>query len=307
LSEVFAMDAAPQAKTTALSGKLTVRHAGSLTPMCAELHSAFRTAHPQVETVDVGGGGVAMARDLASGKECDVYASVDYSNIPNLLIPDFADWYVIFAATGFVLRYTDHSKYAAEINADNCIDIIQRDDVSFWRSDPQGDPAGYRTLMVLQLAERYYGIPGLCDRIAAKSGERYLSVQTVGLRDSGYSFSYSSQVGDGRAITLPDQINLSNDAYAEDYGQASVTIPSLKPGHTVTMQGERIRIGLTIPRGVTNLDAAVAWVRLLLSNEGAALIEKVGERPIKPVFGGDISEIPAALRDLADQTCEEKG
>ena len=128
------MNAAPQARTPALTGRLTVRHAGSLTPMCAEIHSAFRSMHPQVETVDVGGGGVAMARDLASGKECDVYASVDYSNIPNLLIPDFAEWYVIFAATGFVLRYTDTSKYAEEINSDNWIDIIQREDVG------SGDP-----------------------------------------------------------------------------------------------------------------------------------------------------------------------
>src|SRR5262245_54350417 len=121
-----------------LSGKLTARHAGSLTPLCAEIHTAFNSMHPQVETVDVGGGGVAMARDLALGNDCDIYASVDYSNIPNLLIPDFADWFVIFAATGFVLRYTYRSTYAQEINTDNWIDIIQRDDVSFWRSNPEG-------------------------------------------------------------------------------------------------------------------------------------------------------------------------
>ncbi len=143
-----------------------------------------------------------MARDLALGKECDVYASVDYSNIPNLMIPDFADWYVIFAATGFVLRYTDKSTYAEEVlkDSDNWIDIIQRDDVSFWRSNPEGDPAGYRTLMVLQLAEKYYGIPGLYKRMVAKSGERFLTAETVGLRDSGYSFSYSSHLGgEGKA------------------------------------------------------------------------------------------------------------
>lgn len=294
------MNAVPGAEATALSGKLTVRHAGSLTPMCAEIHREFRSMHPRVETVDIAGGGVAMARDLALGKECDVYASVDYSNIPNLLIPDFADWYVVFAATGFVLRYTDKSKYAEDINSDNWIEIIQREDVSFWRSDPEGDPAGYRTLMVLQLAEKHYGIPGLYERMAAKSGERFLTAETVRFRDAGYSFSYSSHLGDGRAIKLPDQINLSDDAYADYYRQASVKIQSLRHGASVTMTGERIRIGLTIPKGCTNVAAAVAWLRLLLSSTGTALIEKVGKLPIKPVFGGDISTVPAELREFAD-------
>ena len=110
------MTATPESRSPSLAGMLTVRHAGSLTPMCAETHREFKVRHPQVETIDVGGGGVAMARDLAAGKECDVYASVDYSNIPNLLIPDFADWYVVFAATGFVLRYTEKSKYAPTVS-----------------------------------------------------------------------------------------------------------------------------------------------------------------------------------------------
>ena len=146
--------------TSRLSGRLTVRHAGSLTPMCAEIHREFKLLNPEVEIVDVGGGGVLMAREMAQGKDCDVYASVDYSNIPNLLIPDFADWYVIFGATGFVLRYTEQSKYASEISAENWIDMVQRDDVPFWRSDPEGDPAGYRSLMVFQLAETHYWYPG---------------------------------------------------------------------------------------------------------------------------------------------------
>ena len=300
------MTAVPGAHAAALSGKLTVRHAGSLTPMCAEVHTLFRSMYPQVETVDIGGGGVAMARDLALGKECDIYTSVDYSNIPNLLIPDFDDWYVIFAATGFVLRYTDKSKYADEIYSNNWIEIIQSDDVSFWRSNPEGDPAGYRTLMVLQLAEKHYGIPGLYERMAAKSGERFLTAETVGCRDSGYSFSYSSHLGGGSAIHLPDRINLSNDAFADYYAQANVTIPSLRPGAMVRMKGERIRIGLTIPKACTNVDAAVAWVQLVLSSRGAALIEKVGKLPLTPVFGGDISRVPAEIRELVEQSRANK-
>ena len=149
------MEVAESTEAHPLSGKLTFRHAGSLTPMCAEIHKEFRLLHPGVEIIDVAGGGVSMARDLAQGKECDVYASVDYANIPGLLIPDFADWFIVFGSDGFVLRYTDASKLAQEINAANWLDIIQRDEVAFWRGDPEGDPASYRTLMVFQLAEKF--------------------------------------------------------------------------------------------------------------------------------------------------------
>ena len=206
-----------------------------------------------------------LIRDIARGKQTDLYLSVDYADIPALMIPDFADWYVIFAATGFVLRYTDQSKYAAEINSANWLDIIQRKDVTFWRSDPENDPAGYRSLMVFQLAEKYYKIPGLAQKLAEKSGKQFLSANMIAERDKGYSFSYSSWTMGGKIIQLPDEINLSNDKFADYYQHASVIIPGLKPDTTVTMHGEPIRLGLTIPKTCINRPAALAWARLLFS------------------------------------------
>ena len=292
------MTAARPIETGRLSGKLTVRHAGSLTPMCAEIHKEFKCLNPGVEIVDVGGGGVRMAREIAQGMECDVYASVDYSNIPNLLIPEgLADWYVIFASTRFVLRHTDRSKYANEVNTENWLDIIQRNDVTFWRSDPEGDPAGYRSLMVFQLAEKYYGITGLYQKLAGKSGRQFLSSANVAERDGGYSFSYSSHLMGGKSLELPDQINLSNDAFADYYRQASVTIPSLRQGVSVTLHGETIRLGLTIPKTCVNRQAAVAWTSLLLSAKGRALTNQAGKQPIALVFGGDLNKLPPELKE----------
>ena len=106
----------------------------------------------------------------------------------------------------------------------------------------------------------------------------------------------------GNSITLPDQINLSNAAFADRYRQASVTIASLRSGETVTMHGEAIRVGLTIPKTGTNREAAVAWTSLLLSAKGRALMEKVGKRPIEPVFGGDLTRLPPELREYLAKT-----
>ena len=279
-------------ETKGFSGKLTVMHAGSLTGMCRVVHEEFKRRSPAVEIIDVSGGGVMLVRELNKGKQADVYLSVDYADIPKLMIPEFADWFVIFAATGFVLRYTDQSKYAGEVNAQNWLEIIQREDVPFWRSDPENDPAGYRSLMVFLLAEKYYKIPGLAKKLAEKSGKQFLSANTITDRDKGYSFSYSSWTMGGKVIQLPDEINLSNEKFSDYYRQASVTIPGLKPGTTVTMHGEPIKLGLTIPKTCNNRPAALAWTRLLLSAKGKSMMEGAGKRPLKPVFVGDLSKVP---------------
>ena len=157
-------------ETTKFSGRLTIMHAGSLTGMCKAVHDEFKRLNPEKEIVDVSGGGVMLVRELNKGKQADIYLSVDYADIPKLMIPDFADWFVIFAATGFVLRYTNQSKYAGEVTSKNWLEIIQREDVRFWRSDPENNPAGYRSLMVFQLAEKYYKIPGLAEKLAKRVG-----------------------------------------------------------------------------------------------------------------------------------------
>ena len=292
------MKSAVVANNPNLSGKLTIMHAGSLTGMCRALHEEFKRLNPDVAIVDVSGGGVMLVRELNKGKQTDIYLSVDYADIPKLMIAEFADWFVIFAATGFVLRYADQSKYAGEVNSKNWLEIIQREDVPFWRSDPENDPAGYRSLMVFQLAEKYYKIPGLAKKLAGKSGKQFLSANTIAERDKGYSFSYSSWTMAGKVIKLPDEINLSNEKFSDYYRQASVTIPGLKPGTSVTMQGEPIRLGLTIPKTCINRPAALAWARLLLSAKGKALMEKAGKRPLQPVFGGDLSKVPQELAEL---------
>ena len=293
------MKSAIVTEQTGVFGKLTVMHAGSLTGMCRAVHEEFKRLHPDVDIVDVSAGGVMLIRDMARGKQTDLYLSVDYADIPSLMIPEFADWYVIFASTGFILRYTDQSKYAAEINSANWIDIILRDGVAFWRSDPENDPAGYRSLMVFQLAEKYYKIPGLAKKLTEKSGRQFLSAGAIAERDKGYSFSYSSWTMGGKIIQLPDEINLSNDKFADYYQQASVTIPGLKPGTSVIMHGEPIRLGLTIPKTCINRPAALAWTRLLLSANGKSLMEKAGKNPLKPVFAGDLSKVPKELSEFS--------
>ena len=81
------------------------------------------------------------------------------------MIPDAADWYVTFAKNQMVLCYTNESKYADEITAENWYEILGKSDVAWAFSDPNLDPCGYRSPMVIQLAEAHYGDDQIFERV----------------------------------------------------------------------------------------------------------------------------------------------
>lgn len=146
-------------------GDLVIFHAGSLSAPFEAMESALETRYPELNIIREAGGSRKAARDITeSGKPCDVMAAADYTVIDELLIPQHSDWNILFATNQLVLCYTAKSKYADEINADNWHEIFQREDTAWGHSDPNLDPCGYRSLMVMQLAERFYNLPGLYKR-----------------------------------------------------------------------------------------------------------------------------------------------
>jgi molybdate/tungstate transport system substrate-binding protein len=83
-----------------------------------------------------------MARMISElGKPADIMASADFKVIDKSLIPKHADWNIRFTTNQPVLCYTDSSRFADEINADNWTDILGRKGVSWGHSDPNLDPA----------------------------------------------------------------------------------------------------------------------------------------------------------------------
>jgi len=117
----------------------------------AEINDAFNEIYPDVEIFAEGAGSATTIRKVTElEKEGGVIGSADYTLIPALMYPDYADWYIIFASNQMCLTYTDTSAYADEINSDNWYEILQNEGVAYGRSDPDQDPCGYRTLMVWQ-------------------------------------------------------------------------------------------------------------------------------------------------------------
>jgi molybdate/tungstate transport system substrate-binding protein len=289
----------------ALDGKLIVFHAGSLTVPIKALAEAFQAKHPGVTFETEAAGSRTTARKVSElGRQADLVMSADYTVIDNLLIPNFADWNIQFARNMMVIAYTDRSKHADEINADNWYEILTREGVIYGHSDPDADPCGYRTLLVWQLAEKHYGVPGLNARLEEHcplGNVRPKSVELIALLQSGdmdYAWEYRSvAVQHGlKFVELPDEINLSMVEHADFYSQATVEIAGKEPGMTMTMVGRPIVYGVTIPKNAPSPDLAIEFVKFLIGPEGQTIMEQQGQPPIVPPVAGDKGVLPTELK-----------
>ncbi len=274
------------------SGEVIVFHAGSLTVPFAAIEKAFEKKYPDVDVLREAGGSTKMARLISEvGKPADIMVSADYKVIDNNLIPGFADWNVRFATNQLVLCYTDQSRYADQIDADNWYKILQKEDVVWGHSDPNLDPCGYRSLMVLQLAEKFHGIEGLYDRILANRPQKNIrpkSVELVNLLKTGnmdYAWEYISVASQHelKFIVLDDHINLGNYKYDAFYKQAEVKVTGKKPDTWITKTGQSCTYGITMIKDAPNPEAAIAFLQFLLSPEhGLKTLKQMGQPPIIP-------------------------
>jgi molybdate/tungstate transport system substrate-binding protein len=288
------------------SGPLVVFNAGSLAKPFSDLLRAFKQKHPQVVPAQENSGSLEAARKLTElGKIPDVLAVADYGVIPKLLVPKFAGWYTLFARTSMVLAYTDESLGAGEITDKNWWQILQRPDVRWGHSDPVLDPAGYRSQMVFQLAERYYKQPGLAARLAAAIPPRYIRPKSadliallqVGELDYAWEYEAIAKMHRLRYVELPPEISLGDTRLAEAYAHAWVRLPgaSRSSGDSVVFRGEPIAYALTIPEAALHPKSAEAFVRFVFSPEGQAIIEANGFQLLeKPLLGGP-GKPPAGL------------
>ena len=283
---VFSVDAAIAAE------KVIIFHAGSLTVPLARIEKDFEAANPGIDILREAGGSTKMARMISElGKPADIMASADFKVIDKTLIPGHADWNIRFATNQLVLCYTDKSRYADEVNADNWYKILAKKDVVWGHSDPNLDPCGYRSLMVLQLAEKYYNDPGLYDRLIANRPEKNVrpkSVELVSLLKTGnmdYAWEYLSVAiqHELKYLTLDDHINLGNYQFDAFYKQAQVKVTGKKPGEWITRTGQSVTYGITLVKDAPNADGAIRFLEYLLSADGGLKVLKdMGQPPYIP-------------------------
>ena len=262
--------------TVAGDRRIVVYNAGSLAlPLRAALDSF--AAREQVTVEQENAGSLETARKLTElGKIPDIVAVADYEVIPLLLIPSHAAWYAKFARNRMVLAYEDRSRGANEINTNNWWQVVTRPGVQVGRADPSLDPNGYRTLLVWQLAERFYKQPGLEGRFLATAPQRNVrpkEADLVGLLQAGefdYIWSYESiaQGVGAKYVTLPQEIDLSAPDDSAAYAVASVRVAGKTPRDSVTMRGQPIVYAFTVPTRAPHPEIAEKFAEYLASADG---------------------------------------
>ena len=283
--------------------ELKVIPAGSLLEPFEVLEAEFEALHPGVDVQLEGHGSIQVVRQVTDlHREVDVVAVADESLIPDMMyIPmeygegNYTDWYIPFATNRIVVAYTNASRYADEINAENWQEILMRPDVRVGFSNPMLDAAGYRTFMVCILAEDYYGddrifdaiigdnlkdpvtiaeeegmtvvtLPELVrpsnEKLAIRDGSIYL----LSLLDAGgidYAFEYLSvsKMHGLQWIELPPEIDLGYREYEVNYESVKVVL-GFERFKSVGNErvGRRIVYGITIPKNAPHPDLAREFV-----------------------------------------------
>jgi molybdate/tungstate transport system substrate-binding protein len=225
-------------------------------------------------------GSATVARMVDEGqRDPDIVAVADTALFEKPLSPP---WHSVFTSNAVVLAYnpdTEGGQRIAEANADadaeagagegagpeRWYEPLLDGDVRLGRTDPDQDPLGYRALFALELASRYYDdAPALHERIPRREQvypeTGLISQFETGAVDAALAYRNMAVERDYAYVDLPDQIDLSDPAYAEDwYDTVSYELPT---GQVV--RGDTIGYGATIRK---LSEAAVSVFDVLTTGE----------------------------------------
>ncbi|MBS3815133.1 MAG: tungstate ABC transporter substrate-binding protein WtpA [Hadesarchaea archaeon] len=308
------------------TSNVKVFHAGSLTKPFENLEKIYENKYDIDLQREPSGSVIAVQKVTEQNRAADVVAVSDYSLIPNMMISNYSNWFIQFARNEMVLTYTKESDYASEINDNNWFEILNRVDVRFGFSNPNDDPCGYRSLMTIQLSEMPYDDNSIFENTissntnitssyengtwiinAPESEEinpsdkvRIVSkeVDLLHLLSEGsidYAFEYRSvAVQHGyEFIELPPEINLGYVDYENVYGKVELSLVDEKP-----IKGKPIVYGITITSETQNMEGAIRFVELLISEEGQEVFQELGQPPINPAIASNIEDLPEKIEAL---------
>jgi molybdate/tungstate transport system substrate-binding protein len=218
------------------------------------------------------------------GRFPDVLATADVTLFDSLIVPQHANWYLLFGTNALVLAYGRDSPGLDSLTSEGWWRVLLRPGVRIGRSDPSTDPSGYRALMAVDLAERHYHVPGLAARLRAAMPLRYVrraeadlsALVETGELDFIWTYRNLARAHGLQYFEPPPEVSLADPGLAKWYGQVSVRLARGQAGDSITVRGAPIVFGLTVPREAPHAHAAAPFVRLLLSPRGAAVLRATG-------------------------------
>jgi molybdate/tungstate transport system substrate-binding protein len=285
--------------------EVRVLHAGSLSIPFKDMAQAFMKKYPQYKVLLEAHGSRTCARQITDLKrQVDVMGSADSEVIRNLLIPEYADFCIDFTTNEMVIMYTGKSKFADTVSGDNWYEILLKPGVQYGHSDPNADPCGYRSVLAWKLAETYYKVGNLFQKLSEKMPEKNIrskEVDLIALLETGeldYIFIYRSVAEQHQAkyVILPDEINLKSVEHKEFYKTASLEITGKKPGEWIEKRGAPMVYGITMPTNAPNPEGGIKFISFVLGREGQEIMKKNGQPEIVPPRVDNKGKLPEALK-----------
>ncbi|MBL3592149.1 MAG: extracellular solute-binding protein [Synergistaceae bacterium] len=261
--------------------------AGSILKALEKAAEDFRRSHGDLTFRFVSGGSVELARELLRGQEeADLFFSADHSLLTGWFLDGGKASLVRPLVTNAkVLAFPRQSPYREELRCGNWYGLLERPGIILAHTAPDNDPGGYRTLLVLRLAELHYDEPGLFDRVLRNPSRLVLPPRTTHalvdrLHDEGridFMIRYRSSLQGERYdfLCLPKEIDLSDPTMAETYAKARLEIRG-PDGRHQTVCGEPILYGAALLADSCAAGEAKAFLDHLFSVSGGQILRECG-------------------------------
>jgi len=254
---------------------LNVLHAGSISKPIQDTIARFErddiTVHPTHS------GSVDCVRRLIAGAPCDLIVLADAELIANLLMPNYADGYYVFAGNSIAIMATSAE---AQINSENWKETLLDPSATFGHYDPFFDPGGYRAVMACMLADHVE--PGLSRKLLEHPGRVVVTPGSKPVPQFIFTYLSSAQKSGKPFVKLPDEMALSNDEMNPLYKEAMFDLGESK------VYGSAISLALTIPFTAKNKDLArefaLEFIHSDFASEGFSVKNRVvGKNPLDAV------------------------
>lgn len=281
-----------QMSSLALAKDIRVTYAGSMGKVMDQgLGPAFSRANND-EYQGQGQGAYGMARLLASHKiQADVFVSITPGPMQILKDAGLIDDAVPVASTSMVVAYNPEGKHAVQFKQASqkkdgtWLTLLAQKDVSFGRTDPYVDPKGQNIVFSLMLAEKYYKMPGIADKILGSLQNPEQTHQEGGLLarlESGQvdaAAGYESEVRSAHLpyVVLPDEINLSNPVMTKRwYDTVSFIIKDSKGQDRLLHTQPLVFYAAVLKNAPDGVEQGQKFVSFMQSDEGQKLFRAFG-------------------------------
>ncbi len=264
-------------------GQLRIFAAANFNPVLSALKPALEKELDCKLAMEFSGSQLAARKLTELKRDCDILLLAD-----SLLFKKLAStqclWRIDFACDSMALGFGSRAKKADRAERD-WLATIQDPAISWGRVDENLAPVGYRTLLLLKLADPS---GSLLERMLAKCDRKCDDASSMAalLRngDLDYGFLYKSAClnYDIRFVELPASINMGSTSV--DYSAASVGFKD-SSGAQVEMKGSAIRYAFSIPASSESPELAAKFARAFLASMEAKAAS-FGLTPLKPSFHG---------------------